>query len=141
MIRKGKILAIDYGAKLVGLASGDFEFKIAFPRENIINRGIKDLAEQIKEIALYEDIKAIVLGWPYNMEEHHEENHLTKELNLLIETIKELLPEITIVKVDERLTTFQAKNVLRDRKKKKQRLDSIAAKIILERYFKEISTD
>ncbi len=64
-MKKGKVLAIDYGSKRIGIATGDLELKMAFPRDIIKNKGgiLKEILDLVNEL----DVKLIVIGFPLNM--------------------------------------------------------------------------
>lgn len=131
---KGKVLAIDYGEKMIGLASGELEFRIAFPRAVLLNRGLAKLVSEISAIVQEENVQLIVIGLPLNMEEGQSENLLTLQIKNFVAALQEALPTITIELVDERLSTFEASKYRADLKKG-DRLDSHAAMVILNRYF------
>ena len=62
-----RYLAIDYGTKRTGLAVCDAAETIASPLA--VLQGQKDLVEEIGRIVASEDIEAIVLGLPLNMDD------------------------------------------------------------------------
>jgi putative Holliday junction resolvase len=135
-MNKGKVLAIDYGTRRVGIATGDLELKMAFPRTIIENKG--DLFHDILDFVNELDVKLIVIGLPLNMEEGHKENPIMKDVVKLVEKLgKEGLQVET---VDERLSSFEAEGLTKSPKKGyNRRLDAHAAQIILQRYFDNLS--
>ena len=135
-MKKGKVLAIDYGTKRVGIATGDLELKMAFPRTIIENKG--DLFHDILNFVNELDVKLIVIGLPLNMEEGHKENPIMKEVVSLVEKLEK--EGLQVETIDERLSSFEAKDLTKDLKKGySQRLDAHAAQIILQRYFDNLS--
>lgn len=138
-----KVLALDYGSKRVGLASGDTSASIAFPRGFIDNKNKQYLLSKILEFCNQWEVKLIVFGLPLNMNESHSKNKIALEMDkfmqFLSENIIKLNLNLKIDTVDERLTTFEAQEIIekydeffndyRDNK------DSLSAQIILQRWF------
>lgn len=149
-MKKGKILAVDYGSKRVGLASGDFEMKIAFPRDVIENKSFEYLSGKILDFVREWGIKTIVFGLPLNMKDEHVRNNIFDKLEAFLERFKALLLNsddefISSVKIelfDERLSSFEADELmataLDEFKDKTLHRDAIAAQIILQRYFEVV---
>ncbi|UCF00342.1 MAG: Holliday junction resolvase RuvX [Planctomycetota bacterium] len=126
-----RYLAIDYGDKRTGLAICDHAETIASPLAVI--EGQKELIKKINEIVTSENVEAIVLGLPLNMDNSHGPR--AKIIFQFAEKLKANL-QIPIHFQDERLTSFAAKESLAPaeltREKKKKRLDAIAAAQILQ---------
>jgi len=128
-----RYLAIDYGTKTTGLAICD-------PTETIVSPlavlpTAKDLVDKILAIAHDENVEAVVLGLPLNMD--GTSGPQAKIVQDFADKLKKQL-EIPICFQDERLTTFAAeeKLVAREltRKKKRARLDAVAAAEILQAF-------
>ena len=60
----GRLLAIDYGARRVGLALSDPLKMIASPYRTIINNNITILIEEIETIIAAEDVELTIIGLP-----------------------------------------------------------------------------
>ncbi|UCF42539.1 MAG: Holliday junction resolvase RuvX [Planctomycetota bacterium] len=131
-----KYLAIDYGDKHTGLAICDAAETIASPLTVI--DGQKDLLDKIARIATAENVEAIVLGMPLNMDD--STGHRAKVVLKFAEQLKNRLP-IPVHFQDERLSTFGAEEKIGPadftRKKKKKRLDAVAAAQILEAFLEQ----
>ena len=131
-----RYLAIDYGDKRTGLAICDPTETIASPLAII--EGQKDLLKKIAEIARSENVEAIVLGLPLNMDD--SQGFQAKLVLQFAEQLKKLI-DIPIHLQDERLSSFAAEEKLAPaeftRKKKKKRLDAIAAAEILEAFLEQ----
>lgn len=131
-----KYLAIDYGDKHTGLAVCDPAETIASPLTVI--DGQKDLLDKIVRIATAENVEAIVLGLPLNMDD--STGPRAKLVLKFAEQLKNRL-QIPVHLQDERLTTFAAEKKMApadlSRKKKKKRLDAIAAAQILETFLEQ----
>ena len=63
----GRLLAIDYGARRVGLALSDPLKMIASPYRTIINEGNSNLIMEIERIIAAEDVEQTIIGLPLGM--------------------------------------------------------------------------
>jgi putative Holliday junction resolvase len=131
-----RYLAIDYGDKHTGLAICDPTETIASPFAVI--EGQKDLIKKITDIVGSENVEAVVLGLPLNMDD--SQGFQAERVIQFAEQLKNHL-HIPIHFQDERLSTFGAEGKLAPaeftRKKKKKRLDAIAAAEILEAFLEQ----
>ena len=129
-------LGLDLGTKTLGISMSDTTGLIANSYKTIKYNGqLDNLVEEVKKILLEEPIKTIVLGYPKNMNNTVGES--AKRAELFAEKLKKQL-KIDVVLQDERLSTIEATNYLLEadmsRKKRKQKIDSLAANIILQTY-------
>lgn len=127
------IIAIDYGAKKIGIAISNPEHTIAMPIKTIHNVEEK---EKIKEIlTLIENYSAcaIVIGLPISM--NGKISNLTTILLKFTEKLS-LTTNLPIYLQDERLTSKAADSLLKalglNRRQRNNQDDSIAASLILE---------
>ena len=133
----GKILAIDYGKKRIGIAISDSKKSIAFPLKTIEN---KEIFLYLKEIIQSEKIEAIVLGEPKALK--NKENILFLEVINFRKKIISLF-SLPVHLVDERFSSKIASKIILDAniKKMKRRdkslLDKVSASLILETYLKK----
>tara|TARA_B100001057_G_scaffold496784_2_gene599170 strand:- start:3531 stop:3938 length:408 start_codon:yes stop_codon:yes gene_type:complete len=133
----GKILAIDYGKKRIGIAISDSKKSIAFPLKTIVN---KEIFISLKEIIQTEKIEAIVLGEPKSL--NNNENILLLEVIKFKKKIISLF-SLPVYLVDERFTSKIASKIILDAniKKMKRRdkslIDKVSASLILETYLKK----
>jgi len=134
-----RYLAIDYGVKHTGVAICDPSETIVSPLAVI--EGQKDLLDRIVQLVETENVGAIVLGLPLNMND--SVGPQAKLVFQFAEQLRERL-SIPIHFQDERLTSFAAEQKsahLESRGKKKQkRLDAIAAAAILEAFLEHKGT-
>ncbi len=134
-----RYLAIDYGAKRSGLAVCDRNETIASPLTVI--QGQKELLKKIADIVSAENIDAIVLGLPLNMDD--SEGAQARVVVGFAAKLKEHL-DIPVHLQDERLTSFGAEEKLAcaelTRQKRKKRLDAVAAAQILEAFLEQKGT-
>jgi len=139
-----KVLALDYGTKRVGVATGEADFRIAFPRAVIENKGVEGLIEEINRLCEELEVDTIVVGLPLNMDEEHEENEMMQEVRYFVKELREKVEGIDVELFDERLSTFEGKDLMRDAKNKsgKEELgrDAYAAQVILQRFFDKLGT-
>lgn len=134
-----RYLAIDYGAKHTGVAICDPSETIVSPL--VVIEGQKDLLDRIVQLVETENVGAVVLGLPLNMND--SVGPQAKLVFQFAEQLRERL-SIPIHFQDERLTSFAAEQKsapLESRGKKKQkRLDAIAAAAILEAFLEHKGT-
>ncbi len=130
---KMRYLAIDYGEKRTGLAICDADETIATPLTTIQTK--KEPLKKIADVVRAENVQAIVLGLPLNMDD--SEGPQTKLVQKFAEQLRKHL-DIPIHFQDERLSSFNAEQKLAPadltRDKKKKRLDAVAAAVILEAF-------
>jgi len=134
-----RYLAIDYGKKRTGLAICDSNETIASPLDIIL--GQKQLLEKIKDTIRRENVEAVVLGLPLNMNGSHGPQ--AKLVCSFAERLKNHL-NIPIHFQDERLSSFAAEEKLADANltiaKKRKLLDAIAAAEILQGFLEQKNT-
>jgi putative holliday junction resolvase len=131
----GRILAIDYGQKRVGLAVTDELRMIAGALTTVAT---KDVLAFLKEYILHETVDCFVVGYPLTMQNQLSESARFTEpfVNLLRKTF----PGIPIERMDERFTSKMATAaILQSGAKKKVRqdkalVDKVSAVIILQSY-------
>lgn len=128
-------LGIDYGERRIGLALSDSTNMIASSYSNIFNNQKKYQA--IKDMVESHMITHIVIGLPLLLNGQKGEKALkveefSEELRSFLENRVEIILE------DERLTTVSAERILiqgdLSRKKRKEKIDALAATLILQKY-------
>lgn len=132
-----RILGLDLGTRTLGLSLSDETKMIATPLYTIRYEegNYQQLLDQLKEVLNEFSIESFVLGLPKNMD-----NSIGEHATMSIE-FKELLEKtfrLPVYLQDERLTTKEATNYMLEfdisRKKRKKKIDSLAANIILQTY-------
>ena len=132
-----RYLGFDLGTKTLGISISDLTKTIANPYKTIrFNEGdYKLLIEEIKNIIGLEKIEKIVMGLPKNM---NNSIGFRGDETLSFKKLLEECIDIEIVMQDERLSTVSAHNYMIEadlsRKKRKTKVDSLAANIILQTY-------
>lgn len=132
-----RIIGLDLGTKTLGVAVSDklgfiasFYKTIFFESENY-----KSLIPVVKDLMDEFETKIVVLGLPKNMD-----NSLgfASERSMNFKKLLEDNLDIEVILEDERLSSVEANNILIkgdvSRKKRKGKVDSVAASIILQRY-------
>jgi len=132
----GRIMAIDYGLKRIGVALTDLLQIAASPFDVLESVSIKKDALKIVETAKVNEVSDIVFGLPINMD--GTEGEMADTVRKVIAEIN-VISEIPVHTVDERLTTAQAERMLIEeadisREKRKGLKDKVAAAIILQTY-------
>jgi putative holliday junction resolvase len=134
----GRILALDYGSKNIGLATSDELGVVVRPLPSIPNLNRRDLLLRLKAVAGELGIQMIVVGIPLHM------NGSSGEAVTRVRRFMEMLRAglgLPLHETDERLSTVEAAEIWRTmsaRQQKKYRtLDSLAAAFILERFLRE----
>ena len=134
-----RYLAIDYGQKRTGLAICDREEMLASPFAVLDNP--KEVLAKISAVVEKEEIEAIIVGLPLNMDD--SQGPQAKQVLKFAEQLKSVI-EVPIHFQDERLSSFAAEEKLLagefTRKKKKKRLDAVAAAEILQAFLEQKKT-
>lgn len=132
-----RYLGLDLGTRTLGISMSDETKTIATTYKTIrfSDSDYESLLPQIDSIIKEFNIEKVVLGYPKNMNNSIGDRcHTTEKFKDLME--KEL--NIEVVLQDERLSTVEATNYLIEadmsRKKRKKKVDSVAANIILQTY-------
>ena len=132
-----KYLGLDLGTRTLGVSISDLTHTIASTYKTIRyeEENYEYLLQELKQIIETEQIEKIVLGLPKNMNNTIGES-AERCLNFK-KQIEETL-DIEVIMQDERLTTVEATNYMIEanmsRKKRKKKIDSLAANIILQTY-------
>ena len=98
----------------------------------------KELVEKIKNLISEWDISTIVIGLPLNMD--NSESEMSLEIRNFSKKLEKDI-NIKINFVDEKLTTYEAKQIMKDLNKNKQYIEKnnhgLAAKLILDSFMSE----
>ena len=132
----GRIIAIDYGLKRVGIAHSDSTRTFAFPIKNVQNE--KFLME-LGEILDSERYDFVLFGIPYRKD--GSEGDLAIEIREIAKEVEARF-EIDVKFTDETLSSKAAGDIIveqglsykKRRQKRKDKLDAIAASVFLQNY-------
>ena len=131
----GRVLAIDYGNKRVGIAVTDPLKLIATPLDTV---HAKDILNFLKAYTQKEEVEAMVVGMPKTL--GNNPTDVTSAVVGFVRKLKKELPAIPVFTVDERFTSKMAFQAMIDGglKKKdrrnKETVDKVSATIILQSY-------
>lgn len=136
----GRLLAIDYGSKRVGIAVTDPLRLIASPLDTVHS---KDIISYIKTYSEKEPVDSFIVGMPKNL--NNEDTNATSLVKQFVKLLQKNFPHKSIHLVDERFTSKMALQTMiaggtkkKDRAKK-ENLDKISATIILQSYLESNS--
>jgi len=132
-----RYLGLDLGTRTLGISISDTTMTIASALKTIRfeENDYDSLILELENIISEYNISKIVLGFPKNMN-----NTIGERCETTVEFQKKLIEhfKIEVVLQDERLTTVQATNYMLEadisRKKRKKKVDALAANIILQTY-------
>jgi putative Holliday junction resolvase len=136
----GRILAVDVGARRVGLAISDASRTLARPLETIVVSGEDDaverVARRIAQLNSEDDaIAMIVVGLPTSLD--GTATPQTARVTAFIARLAQRMP-LPIATEDERLTSREAESRLalreKDWRKRKTQIDAVAASVFLQDY-------
>jgi len=125
-----KLASLDIGLKRIGIAFC-FDEKVVLPQNAILRKGRKQAANDVGNLLKEWQIEKIIVGLPKGGSSEEEMERRIKHFISLLD-----IENIDIEYIDESFTSFEAKELMRGDIKQKRdgRVDSISAKIILERY-------
>lgn len=130
-----RLIGIDVGKKRCGLAQTDLLQTIASP---VGTFSPDEIIDKITHIVEESQVEGFVIGWP--LMPNGKEGEATRMVQEFINRLKNLYPEIPVFKIDERYTSNQALDVMieigvpQKKRRKKERVDRIAAALILQAY-------
>lgn len=134
-----RIMAIDLGRKRCGIAVTD-------PLQIIANGLTTVPSAQLVDFVLdylkKEEVETLVIGEPKDM--HNQPSDCLKYIDPIVNRLKKLLPDLNIVRYDERFTSVMAHQTMIDaglkksKRQDKELVDTIAATIILQSYMESI---
>lgn len=131
----GRIIAIDYGRKRVGLAATDELQMIASALTTVHS---KDIFNFLKDYFRKENVDCVVIGEPKTL--RNENSEASQFIEPFIRKLKKEYPDLKIDRYDERFTSKMAAQTMIDAglKKKdrqnKELVDAISATLILQSY-------
>jgi len=125
-----KIASIDIGLKRIGVALS-LDGSIVFPQDAILRKNRNQAARDVVSFLMEWKIERLVVGLPKGGSSQEEMERRIKHFVALLE-----LENIEVVYQDEYGSSVEAKEMTQGvfRHKKDGKIDSMAAKIILERW-------
>ena len=130
-----RIMAIDYGDARTGVAISDPTGLLAGRTLVIRQRRAELVAAQLAELAAQNGVEELVLGYPKNMNDTLGPR--AEKSAALAEKLRQITG-LPVILWDERRTTVDAHRILTETgnrgKKRKDKVDAVAASLILEGY-------
>jgi putative holliday junction resolvase len=147
----GKILALDYGRRKIGMAVADYQARIAEPFMTLERINRNEDMRRLREFARDHRVKQIIVGLPLRLDGTPGE--MAEEAKRFAKRVRKQLG-LPVGLVDERLTSWEAERILeeelgrrithvetREGRKKVTRIsdgkytvDAVAAMVILRDY-------
>ncbi|MFW6019983.1 MAG: Holliday junction resolvase RuvX [Bacteroidales bacterium] len=134
----GRIVAIDYGRKRVGIAATDPGKIIA---NSLTTVHSKDIFTFLKDYVNKEEVEGFVVGEARQMDNSASES--SEFIEPFVKKLRKTFPEMPVERVDERFTSKMALDaMIQGGTKKKDRqdkgkIDAISATIILQSYMEK----
>lgn len=128
-------LGLDVGSKRIGLAGCDGTGLIATGITTIVRKSFQEDVEQIQQIVNERQVQILIVGLPYSMDGSlgFQARHVQKFTKRLSQAL-----QLPVEYVDERLTSFQAEQMLiaenRSPSRHKGLIDRKAAALILQQW-------
>ncbi len=139
-----RILAIDYGTKITGLAITDFNQIIVNPLTNIKTSSMDELINQLKKVIEYyeSELDLIIIGYPTLL--NGNKNQTTINVEALLEKLKIKFNNFKFELVNEQFSTYVAQEDMYEvglnHKQIKNNKDKVSACLILQTYLNKKNT-
>jgi putative Holliday junction resolvase len=130
----GRILAVDYGRRHVGIALTDPARIIASPLRTLRVAGTDDAFEQIGRLVEEHHVTELVVGLPRSLS--GDEGPMAEEVRGWALKLGQVTG-LPVHLVDERLTSREVDRMLVSRKERKRRTDHLAAALILRQFLEQ----
>lgn len=129
-----RVVALDHGARRIGVAVADLETGMAFARRAIQRRNLDHDLALLRELCTSEGVERVVIGLPLNMDgSEGAQAAAAREFGAHVAQIG-----LEVVYEDERLSSWEAAERLGTGGRRPDRgsgeLDSTAARVILQQY-------
>ncbi len=126
-----KLASIDVGLKRIGVAIC-LDGNIVVPQDAILRKNRNQAARDVNTFLTEWEIEKLIVGLPLDADNSEEMERRIKHFVSLLEL------SIPVIYQDEQNSSVEAKELTQGifKHKKDGKIDSIAAKIILERYLK-----
>ena len=139
----GRILAIDYGRRRLGLAISDPLRLTARPLATWIRSNRRHDLARLRRLCREQEVSLIVVGWPLQLA--GTQGEMASEAARFAERVGTDLG-IPAELIDERLSSWEAEQTVaetaggksRARDRKRQSLDELAAAVILRDYLRSV---
>src|SRR5262245_60697199 len=140
--RTGRLAAIDYGTVRIGVAITDPEQRLASPLENYTRRSRDADATWLAQLVTRERVVGFVVGLPVHTSGC--ESQKSAEARQFGQWVNKVTG-LTVRFFDERYTSAHAESLLLEaqftKRRRKERLDKVAAQILLAAYLESSRQD
>ena len=130
-----RILALDHGTKRIGVAVSDETKTIAQPLEYILTEPFAPFLDRLNKILMEKEIDLILIGLPRNMDGSY--GPAAHKVETFVSVLRNAIT-VPLKMWDERLTSAMANRILIQanvrRDKRKEKVDKMAAAILLQSY-------
>ncbi|MBL7996656.1 Holliday junction resolvase RuvX [bacterium] len=135
-MNQGRILAIDYGERRIGLALSDPMQIIASGLTTIQVQNENSAIQKIKKLVGEHEVILVVMGNP--LDKNGSEGAKARQVKIFAEKLRQQIP-VNIAFWDERMSSVTAQKMLIETESKKKRrtkekIDELAAVVILRHY-------
>jgi putative Holliday junction resolvase len=131
----GRVAGIDYGTVRIGIAISDSRRTLASPLENYNRRSLQADGEYLARLTKEEQVSLFVVGLPVRLD--GQESKKSLEVRRFGDWLK-AATGVPVEYFDERYTSREAQQLLGSanlsKQKRKERLDKLAAQILLTAY-------
>jgi putative holliday junction resolvase len=137
MTPRGRILAVDWGTKRIGLALSDETQTLAQPLTTLTRRAGKrfPMAQLFDQITKHH-VVGVIVGLP--LDESGAEGDAAHAARALADDIKQRVGELEVTMWDERMTTARVLSAIREMggktRGRKEDVDALAAALLLQHY-------
>lgn len=138
----GRVVAVDYGLRRVGLAITDELQIVARGLETLNVRSAAEAVSAICDLVVREEVETVVVGMPLDFKGKKGPKAL--EVDKFIRSLKAGLQKrierpVNVVELDERFSSVQAQSMLleaetRKSRRTREKIDELSAMIILRTY-------
>jgi putative Holliday junction resolvase len=138
MSSKGRILALDYGEKRIGIALSDPNRIFSKPLCVLSNKGFEQLVEELEKIITLHQVTLLIIGIPYAIDGSITPK--TEECQQIMNRLKDVL-SIPVEGFDERYSTWEANEELKKMgynwRQAKEIKDAMSAAMILKEFLNQ----
>ena len=125
-----QVISFDFGTKKIGVAVGQTETKTSSPLQIVFSKNNTVNWDEIESIVNEWKPNLILVGKPLNMDGSYSD--MMEKVDIFYKKL-EKISKIPCEYVDERLTSFEARESLAEIKK--DLIDAHAAKILIDQWF------
>tara|TARA_X000000368_G_C22618080_1_gene531044 strand:- start:74 stop:466 length:393 start_codon:yes stop_codon:yes gene_type:complete len=125
-----QVISFDFGTKKIGVAVGQTETKTSSPLQIVFSKNNSVNWDEIESIVNEWKPNLILVGKPLNMD--GSDSDMMEKVDIFYKKL-EKISKIPCEYVDERLTSFEARESLTEIKK--DLIDAHAAKILIDQWF------